>query len=126
MSREESRDGLQSISVTSLLYALAKYGADSGQKSDSERTGRITNDERASRQRLISSRNPHDAHSTLVSGVAFASQHLSGEMPQSSCAPELMWTMFELSAGFSPRAGTALADEACDLIRNLVCDVYSV
>jgi hypothetical protein len=38
----------------------------------------------------------------------------------------LVWMTLGLSTKFFPRARTPLADEACDLIRDLVCDVYSV
>lgn len=31
-----------------------------------------------------------------------------------------------LSAKFFPRAHTPLADESCDLVRDLVCDVYFI
>ena len=45
------------------------------------------------------------------------------------CIPEeseLVWMTLGLSAKFFPRARAPLADEACDLLTDLVCDVYFV
>ena len=42
------------------------------------------------------------------------------------CAWELVWMTLGLSAKFFPRARAPLADEACDLLTDLVCDVYFV
>ena len=42
------------------------------------------------------------------------------------CASELVWMTLGLSAKFFPRARTTLADEACDLVRDLLCNVYFV
>jgi hypothetical protein len=42
------------------------------------------------------------------------------------CPSELVWMTLGLSAKFFPRARAPLADEACDLVRDLVCDVYFV
>jgi len=42
------------------------------------------------------------------------------------CASELVWMTLALNAKFFPRARTTLADEACDLVGDLLCDVYFV
>ena len=42
------------------------------------------------------------------------------------CASELVWMTLGLTAEFFPRARTTLADEACDLVRDLLCNVYFV
>jgi hypothetical protein len=39
------------------------------------------------------------------------------------CASELVWMTLELSVKFFSRARAPLADEACDLLRDLVYDV---
>ncbi len=42
------------------------------------------------------------------------------------CASELVWMTLGLSAKFFPRARAPLADESCDLVRDLVYDVYFI